>query len=611
MKRLLLLLIGWFTLVSAALFAQTDCDAIAEIEMALLEGAKPFTSLDVNNKPCQFQFAIVTDRTGGHRPGIFMDGVRKLNLLQPEFVLSVGDLIEGYTEDLDELNRQWDEFNGFIDSLTMPFFYVPGNHDITNKVMEELWLQKYGKAYYHFVYKEVLFLCLNSEDQYRGAGRGTISTPQYEYIKTTLADNPDVRWTMVFLHQPLWNQENPERWPDVEALLADRKHTVFAGHVHHYAKYNRNNGKYFTLATTGGGTRARGPEIGEFDHVTWITMTEEGPILANLQLEGIWDENVSTESTRSYVNDLTNNNPIKIEPLFVSTDQFESGKIRFKVTNDRDIPMQINWKESFSWGLKSDFVEPKMEIAPNSVAFAELEVASRKKNTMVNELEPVKVMANVKYMADDLPDFGVPMTFYVAPEKQYDLNETKNTVVVDGQTKDWPEKLSFSVGEEGEGMAHFDLCYDANYLYMVATVYDDELVADEGSTVWTQDFIGFALDAKPTNESAVDVGRGWYRESIYALQTPRNLTRTVTEQTEEERLPVGSKMACQVAENSYTIELAVPMSYIIERQGENWKTVRFNFALQDKDAGQEGVRHFFKPEWRSRENRVGSGMFFR
>ncbi|MFN0195227.1 MAG: serine/threonine protein phosphatase, partial [Planctomycetaceae bacterium] len=59
----------------------------------------PWTNLDLNNRRENFQFAIVTDRTGGARAGIFESAVPKINLLQPEFVISVGDLIEGSTED--------------------------------------------------------------------------------------------------------------------------------------------------------------------------------------------------------------------------------------------------------------------------------------------------------------------------------------------------------------------------------------------------------------------------------------------------------------------------------------------------------------------------------
>ena len=59
------------------------------------EEHNPWTHLRVNNRPDEFRFAFVTDRTGGARPGVFERAVTQLNLLQPEFVVSVGDLIEG------------------------------------------------------------------------------------------------------------------------------------------------------------------------------------------------------------------------------------------------------------------------------------------------------------------------------------------------------------------------------------------------------------------------------------------------------------------------------------------------------------------------------------
>ena len=104
--------------------------------------ANPWTHLNLYNNPDNFRFVIVADRTGGHRPGVFAHAVEKLNLLKPEFVVSIGDLIEGYTHDDSELNRQWDEFDGIVDKLQMPFFYVPGNHDISNAAMAEKWQQR-------------------------------------------------------------------------------------------------------------------------------------------------------------------------------------------------------------------------------------------------------------------------------------------------------------------------------------------------------------------------------------------------------------------------------------------------------------------------------------
>src|SRR5207244_9916688 len=91
------------------------------------EARNPWTRTDLNNDRDEFQFAIVSDRTGGHRSKIFSQAIARLNLLQPEFVVSVGDLIEGGGNDTKRLNTQWQEFDGYVAQLHMPFFYVPGN----------------------------------------------------------------------------------------------------------------------------------------------------------------------------------------------------------------------------------------------------------------------------------------------------------------------------------------------------------------------------------------------------------------------------------------------------------------------------------------------------
>ena len=67
---------------------------------------KPWTDTVINDSEQKFTFAVVTDRTGGHREGIWQKGVEKLNLMQPAFVVSVGDLIEGYTENKKQINQQ-------------------------------------------------------------------------------------------------------------------------------------------------------------------------------------------------------------------------------------------------------------------------------------------------------------------------------------------------------------------------------------------------------------------------------------------------------------------------------------------------------------------------
>ena len=82
-------------------------------------------------------------------------------------------------------------------------------------------------------------------------------------------------------------------WSKVEKLLAGRSYTVFAGHVHRYQKFVRQGQNYYMLATTGGDSMLRGVEYGEFDHIVWVTMKKDGPVLANILLDGILREDLA------------------------------------------------------------------------------------------------------------------------------------------------------------------------------------------------------------------------------------------------------------------------------------------------------------------------------
>jgi hypothetical protein len=175
----------------------------------------------------------------------------------------------------------------------MPFFYVPGNHDLSNVRMQKLWKEKFGRLYYHFVYRNVLFLILDSEDP-PGKLNGHIGEAQVEFVRKVLEENREVRWTIVSLHRPLWDMPEADKtgWPEVEKELNGRKYTVFAGHVHRYKKFVRQGMNYYQLATTGGASRMRGVEYGEFDHLTWVTVKKTGPVLANVLLDGIYPEDM-------------------------------------------------------------------------------------------------------------------------------------------------------------------------------------------------------------------------------------------------------------------------------------------------------------------------------
>jgi hypothetical protein len=306
------------------------------------EGSKPYSHLNFKNNPDEFQFAMITDNAGGARPGVFAKAVEMVNLLQPEFVVNAGDLIEGYSEDEEQLRAWWQEIDEFLGQLEMPFFFLPGNHDIFSDTAIKIWRERFGseQAYYHFVYKNVLFLMVDTEDppktvadlqrdnpelykkiavnypameelqkkEHQTAEDGkkllelaepveewlgeiNISDDQVAYFKEVLEANPDVRWTFCFTHSPPHYspivEKDPGNFAKIEALLADRPYTVFSAHTHTYDYDQRNGRDYVTTATSGA---INVPRPGAMDHVVWVTMTDQGPKIVNLLLNGIMDK---------------------------------------------------------------------------------------------------------------------------------------------------------------------------------------------------------------------------------------------------------------------------------------------------------------------------------
>ena len=236
-----------------------------EVDLDPNREAAPWTSLQPKDADTDFDFVVVTDRTGEHREGVFREAIEKVNLVRPAFVLSVGDLIEGYTENTDELNAQWGEIADMVSPLEMPFFYAAGNHDMSNAVMSHFWQERFGPSYYSFVYKDVLFVVLNSElfgmvsDPRRSVPGPETQQGQMDWLQDVLQTNLERRYTFVIVHQPLWDRGQPHRdWQKVEDWLGDRPYLVLAGHMHAYTKHVRNDRRYITLATTGGGSGLRG-----------------------------------------------------------------------------------------------------------------------------------------------------------------------------------------------------------------------------------------------------------------------------------------------------------------------------------------------------------------
>ena len=284
--------------------------------------ARPWTHETFDADTDKFTFAVFSDLTGGERERVFEIAIAQLNLLRPELIMNVGDLIEGDSGNPEGLAAEWDSFDERARGARAPLFYAGGNHDLTGELLRDVWEERYGRRYYHFQYKDVLFLVLDTEDNtpermqeifrlrneaiatYKAEGgeafekteyarlperfSGTIGPEQSAYFLKIIEDHRDVRWTFIFMHKPAWTKEGETAFAAIEAALANRPFTVFSGHRQVYAYEKRRGRDYIGLATTGG---EQYPEYGRsMDHVTLVTVDDHGVDIANLLLSGILDK---------------------------------------------------------------------------------------------------------------------------------------------------------------------------------------------------------------------------------------------------------------------------------------------------------------------------------
>jgi hypothetical protein len=620
MFRTLLAALFAFAVFARAQAQTTAPTTRASIVVEQLPGTNPWTNLNVQNDPDNFQFAIVSDRTGGARPGIFEDAVTKLNLLHPEFVITVGDMIQGYTENKKALDREWEEFNGFVKQLKMPFFYLPGNHDVSNATQREDYKRRFGRLYYHFTYHNVLFLCLCTDEP----DQGKMSDAQIEYFRKALDENRNVRWTLVFMHRPLWSEkkEGGNNFDKFEKLLSGRKYTVIAGHVHTYLKHERNDSRYITLATTGGGSALLGPIFGTFDQVGWVTMTKDGPVLANLALSGIWDDNLRTDDSAKLIADLRRSAQLSYPDVTISDPTFSNKTIQLRITNDADTPMHFD--ATFDAHPQIHVVPHAIDkaIAPNSVELVDLKLETDQPIS-IDALQPVMMNVSMSYALPNRPLIDFRTRHSIGIEGPLQAPRMAESVVVDGKLNEWKD-LPYGSGQPvttdgnaaswmgpNDGSFHFGVRRDDRFVYIGINAIDDRIRTDEEAKGRFEDSLRVRLDARPADQrKAVKPKREEDYFSIVSIR-PGDAPEAPFKVNLKDAAP-GAKAAAVKTETGYSAEIAIPFEYLDTKQGKSWEDFRLNITMLDSDdPGMPSVELWWRPDWNRPGNYPASGTFHR
>ena len=244
-----------------------------------------------------FHFVIFGDRTGGPVEGIRVleQAVADTNLLDPDLVLTVGDLINGYNARPEWLS-QMKEYRGVMNQLNMSWFPVAGNHDVywrgpnrPEGEHEADYEMHFGPLWYAFRHKNAGFIALFSDEgdpatgekSFHGAKYQNVSDEQMAFIKEALARLKECDHVFLFLHHPRWlggKNYGGSNWDVVHKLLAEAGNVsaVFGGHIHQMTYAGKKDGiEYFTLGAVGAHLQFDLPQAGFLHQFNVVTVRED------------------------------------------------------------------------------------------------------------------------------------------------------------------------------------------------------------------------------------------------------------------------------------------------------------------------------------------------
>jgi hypothetical protein len=237
-------------------------------------------------RAADLRIAILPDRTTGSAWGLeyLVRAVEDLNRLSPDAVISIGDMIQGYTRSVEQWDREVREFKAISEQLTMPFYPIVGNHEVISGTRDPLdstfhdrYAETFGPHYYMIEFDRASIIALHSDDIEAPQANG-LGPSQVQWLDGAL-EGAKARGVpiIVLLHRPLWRTSASWWNEQIHPRLANAGvDAVIAGHFHALQRDPDRDGVEYHILGTCGGTIDQNPLAGQLHHLTFLNIGESG-----------------------------------------------------------------------------------------------------------------------------------------------------------------------------------------------------------------------------------------------------------------------------------------------------------------------------------------------
>jgi hypothetical protein len=228
------------------------------------------TNIDnLNQQNESFSFVVWghPKRGDGYPALHFEEILDRILELKADFLVITGDVINGMygkSPDPEIIRADWDHFDEGVKKLKIPVYRLPGNHDVSNFITRDIYLEKYNHPPYAFTYGRCRFILLDTIgiDQRKQDGNPNwypqklpFDDTQLTFIRNEIIKQDNYNHIFFFMHHVFpYRMPSGFWWRDVHPMLKGGKtRIVFAGTpgnpMYKYDHFEQDNIHYILSCT--------------------------------------------------------------------------------------------------------------------------------------------------------------------------------------------------------------------------------------------------------------------------------------------------------------------------------------------------------------------------
>lgn len=547
-----------------------------------------------------FRFAVVGDRTASPQDPVFEEIIDEIALLDPDFVMCVGDIAEVDVGDSLTVDAEFNRMLDIVGKLPCKFYWCAGNNDIAQESDRAVYENKTGfKRYYSFNHENSHFVVLDNTMLYFPQTQ-EMDAEQLEWLHKDLEKHRQMDNIFVFYHIPTYIYARREGETDTLMRIFEKYgvDVVFTGHHHEYSYLNHNNIEYIDMGSSGGGMSTNDPARGNFYQYLTVTVRGDKRSIAVFKKGSAMPRDVVTLHDLETINRLDEDAVVIDEFILADDEKNISQSVTVTVENLGSDPIldPIVWStDQTRYAIKPARIN--LDIAPGDKKQYEFEV------TLIDGSDPFPIPRfTLAYPFAD----GKICTLYnlLSVKRQKNVARASTPPEIDGRIDDplWQAAVPVTAlgNDDGSDIAPIEntelyFAHDDDNLYFAARCYDSDLtqlraeVFEHDGTTYYDDNLWLFFDTNLDEET--------YYQAIINCNGAVFDRKCATDGTRDASWNGGWEVSSGREAGAWTLEFKIAKAELAPYSEEKWGFNMRRLQPRLNDAGYWSIPFAHAPDY--------------